>query len=380
MICKKCKKQIEEDSIFCRFCGKKQLSETVQRKKVHRPNGTGSVVKLSGNRSKPYQAKKNINGKTIYLGNYATKTEALEALLTIDTAVITSLYDASVEQVFNIVIEQNKGKLTDSGLTNYQSGYKYLAHLGKIKMRDFRTQHIQDAISKAQADGVGYATWKKIQNIASLMCKVAMANDLIDKNYAQLVNMPEQKKKVNKASFTTSQLQTLWEVWEKDENAAAILALCYNGLRLNEFLNLKKEHVDLNERVIFAPGSKTEAGKDRIIAIPLDVLPIYEKMVQSPGEYLYSSPRGNRWDAKNYRDRVFHPTLAKYSLDPQKKLTPHSCRHTYAMLCVKHELNQKATMDLMGHSKYSTTVEIYADYTAKDLDFLRTEADKLKRQ
>ena len=380
MICKKCKKQIEEDSIYCRFCGKKQLSETIERKKQKRPNGTGSISFYNDGRKNPYVARTNVNGKRFVLGSFPSRTEAFRALDAANVTTPSSMYDANVEQVFNMVLDQNKDKLTESGATNYRSGFKYLSHLSKMKMRDLRTHHIQDAITRAQSEGVGYATWKKIQNIASLMCKVAMANDLIDKNYAQLVTMPEQKKKADKPSFTMGQLSTLWEVWEADEHAAAILALCYNGLRINEFLDLKKEHVDLEQRMIFAPGSKTDAGKNRIIAIPIDVLPVYEKMMRSEGEYLYSTPTGKRWDAKNYRDRVFHPTLAKYSLDPKKKLTPHSCRHTYAMLCVKNELNQKATMDLMGHSKYSTTVEIYADATAKDLDFLRAEADKLKRQ
>jgi integrase len=380
MLCKKCKKEIEADSIYCRFCGKKQLSETIERKKQKRPNGTGTIVKLSGSRAKPFNARKYINGKIVSIGTYATRTEAVIALNEANSKNLSSMYDATVEQIFNIVIEQNKGKLSESGLTNYRSGYLHLSHLAKMKMRDFRTHHIQDAISTAQANGIGYATWKKIQNISSLMCKIAMANDLIDKNYAQLVNMPEQKKKPEKPSFTDSQLSTLWDIWESDEHAAAILALCYNGLRVNEFLDLKKEHIDIEQRIIFAPGSKTEAGKNRIIAIPIDVLPIYEKMMCSKGEYLYPSPTGKRWDAKNYRDRIFHPTLDKYALDPQGKLTPHSCRHTYAMLCVRNELNQKATMDLMGHSKYSTTLEIYADGTAKDLDFLRNEADKLRRQ
>lgn len=380
MICKKCKKQIEDDSIFCRFCGKKLVSEEKPRKKQKRPNGTGTIVKLSGNRNLPYQARKMLNGKLVSFGTFATKAEATIALDAANTAELPTLYDATFEQIFEIVVEQNKGKLTASGLTNYHSGYRHLAHLAKIRMREFRTQHLQDAISQAQANGIGYPTWKKMQNIASLMCKVAMANDLIDKNYAQLVNMPEKQGKVDKASFTDQQLNTLWEIWEHDLNAAAILALCYNGLRINEFLDLKKEHVDLAQRVIYAPGSKTEAGKDRIIAIPIDVLPIYEQLLKTDGAYLIPSPTGKRWDKKNFSDRAFHPTLHKYNLDPDSKLTPHSCRHTYARLCVKNSLNEKATMDLMGHSKYSTTMEIYADATAKDLDFLRQEADKLRRQ
>ena len=101
--------------------------------------------------------------------------------------------------------------------------------------------------------------------------------------------------------------------------------------------------------------------------------------MESHGEYLCSSPKGQRYDAKNFRSRQFYPFLDKYNLNSDGKLTPHSCRHTYALLCVKYGLNQKATMDLLGHSKFSTTAEIYANATAKDIDFLTSEADKLRR-
>ena len=148
---------------------------------------------------------------------------------------------------------------------------------------------------------------------------------------------------------------------------------------INIVLDLKKEHADLNKRLIYAPGSKTEAGKDRIIVIPQDLVPIYKRMIESPGDYLCASPKGQRWDAKNFRNREFYPFLDKYAMNPDGKLSPHSCRHTYALLCVKYGLNQKATMDFLGHANFATTAEIYASASSKDIDFLLQEADKLRR-
>ena len=378
MLCKKCKTIIDDDSIYCKFCGKKQT--VTPRPARRRPHGAGTVSKLSGARQKPFVARMSINGTQVAIGTFATKTEALLALEKADLHDINLIHEYTVQQFFNLLVEQNKDKLTESGLTNYRSGYKHLEHLSRMKMHNIRTVHFQDAIKQAQDQGLGYATWKKIQNVGSLLCKLAMANDVIDKNYAMLVTMPESKKKTDKESFSDAQLDTMWKIAACDSHVAAILALCYNGMRINEFLSLKKEHVDLAERMIYAPGSKTEAGKNRLIAIPDDLIPIYEGMMQTPGAYLYPSPTGKCWDSKNFRDRAFYPTLDKYGLNPDKKITPHSCRHTYASLCVKNELNEKATMDLMGHSKYSTTVELYADATAKDLDFLRREANKLNRK
>ena len=44
MECVKCKKEIEDDSVFCRFCGKKQITQKDKTNRS-RPNGTGTVYK-----------------------------------------------------------------------------------------------------------------------------------------------------------------------------------------------------------------------------------------------------------------------------------------------------------------------------------------------
>ena len=382
MLCKKCKHEIEDDSAFCRFCGKNQ-NEAPRPKTLKRANGTGTVYKLDGRRRKPWAAAVTVNGKRVLLGTFATKTEANVALDNANTNNnVSAIYDYTVEQLFNMLVELKKDTLTKSGMTNYRSGFNYLEPHKKLKMREFRTVHVQDAINRANAEGKGYATWKKIQNVSSLMCQLAMANDLIDKNYAQLVTMPQAKQKTEKPSFSPVQLERMWQLWQSDDTVLAILAMCYIGLRINEFLSLKKEHIDLERRVIFAPGSKTEAGKNRILVIPPIAAPLFAKLMDSESEYIFPSPLGKRFEAKNFRDRAFYPALKKYGLDicenPKgAKITPHSCRHTYAYFCVKYGLDPKATMDLMGHTKYSTSTELYAEATKYDVDFLRREADKI---
>ena len=48
MLCKTCKQEIPDSSAFCPWCGKKQTA--APRKALKRPNGAGSVYKLSGRR------------------------------------------------------------------------------------------------------------------------------------------------------------------------------------------------------------------------------------------------------------------------------------------------------------------------------------------
>lgn len=376
MICIKCKNEIADSSIYCQYCGKKQIVTQGEKRTYKRPAGSGTVRKLSGHRANPWNARVTVKGKQISIGCYPTKTQALQEIENARVNGISSWYDMTVEQVYKHVCDLKKDRLTKSGLTNYESGYKYLQHYKNMKMRNLRTYHIQEAIDGAEKSGVGYATWKKIQNIASLMCQAAMANDLLDKNYAQLVTLPQKKEKSDKVSFSREQLDYMWTLAD-DVSVAGILLMCYTGMRLNEFLDIKKEWVDLDKNIIYSKGSKTEAGKNRIIVVPQRAEILLCSLLNTKGEYLYPSPSGMRHDAKNYRDRDFYPALDKYGLNPSGEITPHSCRHTYAMLCVTSGVDQKATMDTIGHSKYSTTLEIYADATKKDVDYLRREINKI---
>lgn len=380
MICKKCKKQIEDDSIYCRFCGKKQASEEAPRKKNRRAHGTGTVVKLSGRRNKPYEARISKDGEQISIGTFGTHKEALIALENVNLNGISDIYNATFEDIYNMLRDQKENKVGDSGKEGYSASYNYLKHLANEKMRTIRTIHFQNAITKAHEQGKGYSTIRKIKSLGSMMCTIALAHDLISKNYAELADIPIEEPKSKKPSFTAEQLKYLWDLSDHDDTAAIIVALCYNGLRINEFFDIKKEHVDLERRIIFVPGSKTEAGTDRIIVIPTDVLHIYKKLMDTPSEYLCASPKGKRYNDTNFRNRKFYPFLEEHGLNPHKDITPHSCRHTFAWLCVTSSLNLMATKDMIGHSRFSTTADIYATATSKDIEFLIQEADKLRRR
>ena len=48
--CKKCRKDIPDESVYCLFCGTKQVKE--KKKALKRANGTGTVYKLRGRRKR----------------------------------------------------------------------------------------------------------------------------------------------------------------------------------------------------------------------------------------------------------------------------------------------------------------------------------------
>ena len=100
------------------------------------PNGYGSVYKLSGNRRKPYIAKKTIGfddfGKQIFkpIGYYETKEEGLQALALYNNApynidlkniTFSKLYEKWINRK-NIKLE--KEEISDNTLKLYMNAYK----------------------------------------------------------------------------------------------------------------------------------------------------------------------------------------------------------------------------------------------------------------
>lgn len=377
-ICDRCGKEIESDSVYCRFCGKKiGLTPQPNRKRTRREKGSGGITRLSGNRAKPWRALKYVHKKGILIGCYATRAEAVKALEEANRRDISAMFDWTLQETFERFCEIKKDCLSESGYTNYKSGFRYLLPYSNMKMRDIRTEHFQKAIDNARAEGSGSATWNKIRNIGSLLCQYAMSNDVLDKNYAQLVIMPKDEAKRERAGFTKEQLETLWNNQEND-GVKTVLILCYTGFRINEFLDIKKEDVDLTSGIIRSSGSKTEAGKNRIVPILSPIRPFIEYFMQLPGEYLISNRNGGRAEKTNYTKRVFHPALEFCGIGKENNLSPHSCRHTFAWLCVTSNVDQKAAMDMLGHSKFEITASIYANMTKNDIGFLKSQALKIQ--
>ncbi len=118
---KRCSRELENDFLFCPWCGKSQAAQ--ERKPSKRPNGTGSIYKRKDNKSKPWAVASSVTGKRNYIGSYATVTEAKRAL---------QEYEYNPVSCFNITLEELHlkwiktkayGKLSTSSQQGYNSAW-----------------------------------------------------------------------------------------------------------------------------------------------------------------------------------------------------------------------------------------------------------------
>lgn len=373
MNCKKCHKTIPDESLYCNYCGKKQ--ETTKRKKAKRAQGTGSILVDKRNTKRPYRAYTSADrfGKhRKYLGAFETLSKAQEALERYKSDNISDLYNFTLSKLYDEWNKNHFETLSKSGIQGYKTAYKYLNILHNRKVRELKTVDYQMCIDSC-AEKYSRSQCEKVKQLCSQLCKYAMQNDIIDKNYAEFIKLPKSEAKIREV-FTHDELKMLWE-HSNDVRVQQILIMCYTGFRIGEMCNIQRSNVHLDEQYIIG-GGKTKAGIDRYVPIQKDIFPFVKRLYNTG-----TSERLINLDVKTFRNNVFYAALADLKIiDPPIKnektnkleyknprLTPHCTRHTFATLSVEAGMNPEDLQKIIGHAKFETTADIYVHETTEKL-------------
>ncbi len=181
------------------------------------PNGFGSVHKLTGNRRKPWRARKTVGWdfdpvekkakqKYITIGYYTTQKDAIQALADYNA----NPYDISTnsitfEEVYQRWSEEHFKVIVKSAQRTWKSAFTYCEPLYKMPMRDIRVSHLEQTIKNAD---VG-------DNTKGRICSFAIHNLL-------LPNLFDKATYSDVLICNTSALSTLVK-FTQCENATAII-------------------------------------------------------------------------------------------------------------------------------------------------------------
>lgn len=360
MDCVKCKASIPDGALFCPWCGKKQA---VTKKKVKkRANGMGSIIKKPGSRSKPWEAQK----AGVYIGCYATKYEAEQALLKLSDKKVLDNINLTFQEVYDRWLPEHSRTVTGKGMEGYRTAFNNCAMLHDQIFRRLRTADFQAAVNALEEKGLSKSSCEKVVQLFGQLSKWAIREEICSTNYAQFVTILATKKK-EKAVFTPSQISAI----RSSEHMAAPIAmiLLATGCRPNELFSATVANCHEN---YFISGSKTEAGKNRAIPVSPLGLEAYRKLLDAAkgSDKLIDGYGGNHTYA-NFAKREWKELMASLGIED---MTPYNCRHTYTTMAVQSGIKPEILQKILGHADYSTTVDVY---THLDIDDVLAASQKV---
>lgn len=316
-------------------------------------NGFGSIVKLSGARRKPFGVRITTgwkDGKQVrkYLGYYKTQQEALVALAEYHkSGGDFDLSKITLEELYQRWFKRVEDTASKSVLNTINMTHTRFGLLANKKLKDIKPDHLQDWMD---AIDLKPGSKQKLKSVLTQMYEYAVKNDLITKNYASFIEVKGKTEKTG-AIFTDEEIAHLWS---KSDDAAIqdILILIYTGMRISELFDLDKESINMDERYAIG-GSKTEAGKNRVIPFHDKIFTFIQDRMQNQN-YIVQNETGGK---TKYRPWQYNFQKLMDEFGWKHKI--HDTRKTAISLMHRYEVPMETIRIIVGHSGKGVTEQVY---------------------
>lgn len=314
----------------------------------------GWVMVDKDGQSVPDDSEEAVETKQVYktVGYYAKRQEALAALMAYrgeepeqEALTFAELYDKWMEI--------KAPTLSDGSLKVYRSDRKRLTGFDDIPVDQLTVDGIDRYFRELDCTPVAR---KKAAALCQQVLRYAYKKGYTTTNLAERMDHYTQPApKIVRKVFTSEEVAALWAS-DRPAAKAALVAL-YGGWRPGEVLALTPASVDLEAQTITG-GSKTDAGRDRVVPIHSAILPLVRQLVADAGPVLFpfSGPTYGR-----FMGLIGH--------------TPHDTRHSFATVAKDCGMDPTIRKRILGHAVTDITESVYTHATA---DRFRTELEKLR--
>lgn len=247
--------------------------------------------------------------------------------------------------------------------------------IGAILLRDLAPVHVQSFVAEMSRDGLGGRTRENAFVVLRAALNHAVGLRLIDVNPCESVAKPRHEAEKMKP-FTLEEAQWLLEETVGHRYHALLHVALTAGLRQGELLGLHWDAVDLDsgrlrvEQQAVCVGSspelappKTQSSVRTIELVPSCVAALRDHRAillaegNGASKLVFPARNGGLESRGNLRVRFWNPLLNRLNLAHRGF---HNTRHTYATLALGAGVPVTVVSANLGHSKTSTTLDVYA--------------------
>jgi site-specific recombinase XerD len=246
---------------------------------------------------------------------------------------------------------------------------EFLNHIAPATINNFTDQDIRK-----------YQDWlvtvKKVsqstQNIAINAIKFYLEKVTDGQRKVYYIERPRKEKRLPVVLSEEEVLQILRAT--SNSKHRLIFAMLYStGMRIGEIINLRKQDIDLERKLVHIKGAKGK--KDRITILSENLTPVLKTYYQEykPNYWFLEGPNRSQYSASSIRKSLERSVKASNIL---KHITPHSFRHSFATHLLERGTDTRYIQELLGHSSPETTA-IYAQVSNKSLQKVRNPLDAI---
>lgn len=384
----KCRAELPPGAVFCPRCGKKQ-TPAARRRRV-RANGQGTVYRLPNGK---WRAEKTLGYKleplppgsppgtipkkkrvAVAVSTFATKTDALSALPFLTGAkkrggdrATRKGESVTLKELYDLWFPTHrKGKST---MNCYAAGFRLFSPLWFTPMAEIQIDDLQDCLDDAEQ---GRRTRENAKTALGLVYKYGIPRNCVpkDRNLAPFLTIDAEAGS-KKPGLSDAELEKVRKAAAAGDRISRLaLCQCYLGFRPTAFLSLTVADYRPQERA-FIGGIKTEAGIGRAVTVSPKIQPYVDELLQGRSSGQVFGAGGRELSLGEYRE-LFYDLLQRLGIDNpvdengRHRLTPHSCRHTFATLMKNVSGSDADKLALIGHTS-TAQLRDYQDVRFADL-------------
>ena len=313
---------------------------------MRRPNGSGHITKLSGNRRKPYAIRKIVGWSDKntpqykYVSYHKTKREAEKALNQYmeDPYTLGKYTLKDVYEEWYALRENDKAENTLSG---YRTSWGHLKPLHDTRIALLDRFELQKYFDKLELTEIAMV---RIRSLIKLLFDYAVKRGIMPLSalnaHKAIDIQPKKEARENPHSvLSKEEINYLWN-HKDNEIVKIILVYVYTGLRFVELRKLTPNNV--HEDYIEIKQSKTEAG-NRIVPLS-DKVKSLLPIAQVPP----------------------HTTFITYFQKILPNHTPHDTRYTFMSLMAEAKVDDRIVKAIVGHKPTDIT-EHYTHFSFETL-------------
>lgn len=330
------------------------------------------------------------NGKRIRKTVYGeTKAKCLEKKRELESQVATGSVPLSGNLTVEQLIERWIREACQHKKRSTVSSYRGLARnhinpqIGRVKLSALKAAHVHSVLSKMRDEGLAGSTRHHAYTVLNASLKWSVKLDLIPRNPCDKLDPPKPDE-TEQAVYSPLEIEALLKSARTHRlGAVIVLAIC-TGARQGEIFGLKWEDVDfqasqisIRRKVIeiggkiFVETPKTKKSK-RPIKLPklaVESLQEHRKKMVAEGfagcDWVFPSKTGEPMRRQSFNRWAWKAIVEGATLDgePLRKIPFKNLRHAHATVLLSSGTHPKVVQERLGHSRISTTMDIYTHVT-----------------